>query len=126
MAWWVELFIEPLSDVWLAAMALHAQSEDNDFAFGYLIAQIDRRHEVEPDFLRGKKSVESGRAGGNAKARLRLPASENILSEMRQLVAKGSTVRGSRGPRAQARQGKVAGGKSSPLEPPPVVSPVVV
>ena len=91
---WAELFAEPLSDLWLAAMAYHAYyGERNDFAFGYLTAQLDLRRETEEDFLRGRKSVESGKAGAEIRASNSRSKTERILREMRRLIESGHPVR---------------------------------
>ena len=95
IALWAELFVEPLSDIWLAAMAQHAYFvENDDFAFGYLTAQLDRRQEVESHFLRGKKLVESGRSGGRARASRMKSTSESTLE----------ADAPARGPRLERRQ----------------------
>lgn len=90
---WAELFAEPLSDVWLAAMAMHAHREGNDFAFGYFIAQIDARQEAERDFLRGQKSVASGKLGGAARKAVTSANSRRTLTEMEKFVQRGLSVR---------------------------------
>jgi hypothetical protein len=93
VALWTELVAQPLSDIWLAAKAQYAYFiENNDFAFGYLIAQLDRRQELESNFLRGKKIVESGRMGGNARANRMMSSSQRTLKAMRRLVDEGHSV----------------------------------
>jgi len=90
---WAELFAEPLSDLWLAAMAYHAYFvERNDFAFGYLTAQLDQRRETEKDFLRGRKSVESGRAGAEIRAKHSHAETERVLREIKRLVQRGHSI----------------------------------
>jgi hypothetical protein len=94
VAVWAELFAEPLTDIWLAAMAMHAHHvERNDFAFGYLIAQIDHRRATESDFLRGKKSVDSGKLGGAARKSATAARTRKTIAEMRNLVGRGMSVR---------------------------------
>jgi hypothetical protein len=90
---WAELFAEPLSDLWLAAMAYHAfYAERNDFAFGYLTAQLDQRRETEEDFLRGRKSVESGKVGAEIRAKHSHAETERVLWEIKRLIERGHSI----------------------------------
>jgi hypothetical protein len=90
---WAERFAEPLSDLWLAAMAYHAYyAERNDFAFGYLTAQLDQRRETEEDFLRGRKSVESGKVGAQIRAKRSHAETERVLRELKRLIAGGHSI----------------------------------
>lgn len=94
VAVWAELFTEPLSDIWLAAMAMHAREiEGNDFAFGYFTAQLDHRKAAEADYVRGRKSVDSGKRGGAARKFAAAPRTLHILSEMQKLVDRGHSAR---------------------------------
>jgi hypothetical protein len=93
VAVWADLFIQKLSDTWLAAMAYHAcYVEHNDYAVGYFTAKLDTRREVEPHFLRGKRGMDNAKAGGAERARRLAGRSEGVLREMKRLVAKGRTV----------------------------------
>ncbi len=89
---WAELYLEPLSDVWLAAMANHAHEAGNYFAFGYLVAQLEHQDTTEPHFLRGRKSVESGKAGAAARAQQNSSRTTAVLAEMRRLTAGGHSM----------------------------------
>lgn len=87
---WAEMFAEPYSDVWLAAMAQHAYYiEGNSFAFGYLSALLDKKASAERDFLRGKVTAKSAGLGGKSRSSKFSPTREAILAEMRRLVARG-------------------------------------
>jgi hypothetical protein len=93
VAVWTDLFVEKLSDVWLAAMAQYAYYvKEADYAFGYLTAQLNRRQEFELHFIRGKKIVENARMGGHTKASRSARTTDGVLREMRQLVANGMKV----------------------------------
>lgn len=92
IACWADLFEKPFSDLWLAAMAQHAYYVlEDDFAFGYLTALIDQRTHNERDYLRGKKSLDSSRAGGAVRAARVRPETQSRLAKMRSLMASGHT-----------------------------------
>lgn len=89
-ACWADAFEEPFGDVWLAAMAQHAYYVlEDDFAFGYLTALIDQKTHNERDFLRGKKGMDSAKAGGAARAEKIKPETQARLAKMRNLIAGG-------------------------------------
>lgn len=93
IACWTDLFEEPFSDLWLAAMAHHAYYVlEDDFAFGYLTALLDQRAQNERDYLRGKKGLDSARAGGRARAAKVRSDSDLRLGKMRGLVDAGHSV----------------------------------
>jgi hypothetical protein len=64
----------------------------NDFAFGYLTAQLDHRQATEEDYIRGRKSVISGKAGGEAKAKSHQHTTKQVLSEMSRLITAGHSA----------------------------------
>jgi hypothetical protein len=93
VALWGEIFVEPLSDTWLAAMARHAYHVERDeFAFGYLTAQLDHRRQTERDFLRGRKSVESGKVGAEISAKRHSATTARVLDEMKRIQGSGHTI----------------------------------
>ncbi len=93
IACWAELFSEPYEELWLAAMAHHAYFvEENDFAFGYLTALLDQKRENETHFLRGKKIVESSRAGGLERGRQQTDRTRKIIDCMEHYVADGHSL----------------------------------
>lgn len=86
-AGWAQLFAEPFEELWLAAMAQHAfYVLENDFAFGYLTAQIDQKRDIETHFLRGKKSIESASLGGLARSSEQHKKTQQTLTEMNRLI----------------------------------------
>jgi hypothetical protein len=89
---WAELFEEPLTDLWLAAMAYHAQYVGNEFAYGYLTAMLSQRKMAESDVIRGRKTMESSRTGGAARGRLTQAGTQRVLTSMSELIAKGHSV----------------------------------
>lgn len=90
---WVELFSEPFEELWLAAMAQHAfYVLGDDFAFGYLTAQIDQKRNLESHFLRGKNSVKSASLGGLARSNALQKKTRQTLTEMERLIASGHSV----------------------------------
>lgn len=90
---WVELFAEPYEELWLAAMAQHAfYVLENDFAFGYLTAQIDQKRNLESHFLRGENSIKSASLGGLARSHALQNKTHQILNEMKRLIASGQSV----------------------------------
>jgi hypothetical protein len=93
VAGWVDLFEEPFQEVWLAAMALHAYAfQENDFAFGYLIALLDQKKNSESHFLRGKQTLRSAAQGGIAKSSVTRPETLRTLTELSRLVSDGHSL----------------------------------
>lgn len=90
---WADEYSEPFSPVWLAAMALYAYYvEENDFAFGYLTAILDQKLANEADFLRGKRTVESAKQGGEMRSAIHSNRTRAVLSEMKRLIDAGQPV----------------------------------
>ena len=90
---WAEHLAEPLSVVWLAAMAQHAYYiAYDDFAFGYLTALLDQRLKNEGHFERGARAVESAALGGQTRASEHRRKRAMIFPEMARLVSKGHSV----------------------------------
>lgn len=90
---WVELFAEPYEELWLAAMAQHAfYVLENDFAFGYLTAQIDQKRKLESHFLRGENSIKSASLGGLARSNALQKKTHRTLNEMKRLIESGQSV----------------------------------
>ena len=93
VAAWAELFAEPFGEVWLSAMAQHAfYVLEDDFAFGYLIAQLDQKRENETHFLRGRKSLESAKLGGKVRSSILKPETERTLKEVKRLNGAGHSL----------------------------------
>jgi hypothetical protein len=93
VAGWVDLFQEPFQEIWLAAMAKHAYYiEENDFAFGYLIALLDQKKNSEQHFLRGKQTLKSATLGGLAKSSSTKPQTQKTLTEISRLITTGHTA----------------------------------
>jgi hypothetical protein len=91
---WADLFFQPFSDLWLAAVAQRAHYvEEDDYAFGYLTAQLDRRGEFESHYIRGQAIYENARRGGEIRASQKAPGSQRILTFMRRLVNDGQSVK---------------------------------
>jgi hypothetical protein len=87
IAVWAQLFSEPFGELWLAAMAQHAYFvEEDEYAFGYLIALLDQKQRNEIHFLRGRKTVRSAGLGGDIKAAASKANREIILTEMERLI----------------------------------------
>jgi len=92
-AGWAQLFAEPFEELWLAAMAQHAHYVlEDDFAFGYLTAQIDQKRDIEAHFLRGKKSIESASLGGLVRSSEQHKKTQQTLTEMKRLIEDGQSV----------------------------------
>ena len=90
---WADLCQGLLTDLWLAAMALHAHYvQGNDFAFGHLVALLSQRLELETHYLRGRKSVESGKNGAAVQAHNRHLVTQFILREMKHHRARGHSI----------------------------------
>lgn len=93
VAAWVQLFEEPFQEVWLAAMASHAYViQEDDFAFGYLIALLDQKKNSEGHFLRGKQTLRSAAQGGLAKSSATRPGTLRTLTELSRLVSDGHSL----------------------------------
>lgn len=93
VAAWAELFTEPFSEVWLAAMAQHAYFVlQDDYAFGYLTALLDQKQQNEMHFLRGQKSIASASAGGQARAQKSRPNTQAVLRAMERHLEGGKSV----------------------------------
>lgn len=93
VAHWAQLFAEPLGEIWLAAMAQHACFiEEDDFAFGYLIAQLDQKRENETHFLRGNKILVAAKSGGMARSTSLKTNRDRILAEIKRLNEKSHTL----------------------------------
>ncbi len=93
VAAWVQLFEEPFQMVWLAAMAQHAYVlEEDDYAFGYLIALLDQKKNSETHFLRGKGTLRSAKLGGIAKSTATRVETQRTMLELSRLVLAGHTV----------------------------------
>jgi hypothetical protein len=92
-ALWAEIYADPFEELWLAAMAQHAYFvEESDFAFGYLTALIDQKRNIESHFLRGKKSVESGKLGGAARSASLRARTDRTLAEIERLLHEGLSL----------------------------------
>lgn len=90
---WASINYQAFEPIWLAAMAQHAYwIEHDEFACGYLIAMLDQKLTKEKDFLRGRKSVQSGAEGARNKAAVQKKRTQQICSEMRRLVVNGLSV----------------------------------
>ena len=90
---WAHIETEHFSLAWLAAMARHAYwIEENEYAFGYLIALLDQKLSNESHFLRGRKSVESASQGGIARASMFHSVTEKTIGEMARLIDGGQSI----------------------------------
>lgn len=96
-AHWAEVFAEPLSVVWIAAMAQHAHLVVKDnYAAGYLTALLDQKLKKEDLFVRGLVNKESTDAGGQKQADNALDNRTRVLAEMERLLASEKGKRGVR------------------------------
>ncbi|MGR3792623.1 hypothetical protein [Vannielia sp. SX4] len=90
VATWVQVFEEPLSDIWLAAMSLHAAHvRQDDFLYGYLTSLIHQRERNEEHFLRGKGTLEAARRGGESSAENQRSDLQKILEFMAAKISAG-------------------------------------
>ena len=92
---WVDLFKEQFSQEWYAAQAMAAHLvAENDFAFGYLICELEKKLKHEADALRGAKTLNSAREGGAKRVAALRGNTRKVVSEMERLVSRnGKSVR---------------------------------
>lgn len=90
---WVDLFCDAFSPEWYAAQAMYAHVvRGNDFAFGYLVCELDQKIRNETSFLRGEKIRASAAVGGRTTAASVAGQSAAVLEEMQRLHARGHTI----------------------------------
>lgn len=90
---WAHLETERFGPIWLAAMAQHAYwIEEDEYAFGYLIALLDQKLSNESHFLRGKKGLESAGLGGQVRAAKAKPKTKSVLIEMDRHISGGKSI----------------------------------
>ena len=93
VALWAEIFEEPYSVFWLAAMAQHAlYIRRNEYAFGYFAGLLDQRSHNEEHLLRGKHTLKSASDGGLARASKLRPQTSQTLREMKRLIEAGQSL----------------------------------
>jgi len=94
VAVWADLFAPPLGNLWLAANAMFLYEEEgNEFAFGYLTALLNGREASEKDVLRGRRSVDSARQGGQVRAASHAARTRKVLDELGRLIGEGHSVK---------------------------------
>ena len=90
---WADINTERFEPIWLAAMAQHAYwIEQNEYAFGYLVALLDQQRSNEPHFLRGQKAVVSASEGGKIRASKTRKSTDSVLAEMARLADNGQSI----------------------------------
>lgn len=90
---WARLYSEPLSVVWIAALALYERHvARSGYRFCVLARMLQEKLTKEDDFLRGEKILADARAGGETQAVKARVVADPVLAEMRRMVAKGKSV----------------------------------
>jgi hypothetical protein len=87
---WADTCAEPLSIIWLAAMAEHAlYFADDLYAFGYLTALLNQKLSNELLFERGVINKKATDSGGEARRQARQAANQAIIAAMKIHIDKG-------------------------------------
>lgn len=76
---------------------------------GRMVEHYRWRFRFEADVIRGKKGLDSARAGGTERAKSTSPVRRSILRKMEELVAKGHSISSAASLAFQAGHGKSAG-----------------
>lgn len=58
---YANVFLQPLSNVWIAAHALGYCARGEFYAFGYLVAELDQRVRNEENFMRGQSVIDGSK-----------------------------------------------------------------
>lgn len=83
-----------LSPVWLAGTAIYALlAKKDEFAFGYLVSELNQKLRNEPDALRGKQRLADASAGGKKRSRENELSRRARIEKMKALILRGHSVK---------------------------------